>query len=57
MDRAGKKDDDFDYDNDVFFHPSKDIKSTLGTELINKKIVICVTASVACYKTLDLGRI
>ena len=43
--------------NDIFFHPSKDIKSTLGTELIDKKIVICVTASVACYKTIDLVRL
>ena len=41
----------------VYFHPSKDIKSTLGTELIDKKIVICVTASVACYKTIDLVRL
>ena len=38
-------------------HPSKDIKSTLGTELLNKKIVICVTASVACYKSIDLIRL
>lgn len=38
-------------------HPSKDIKSKLGTELLNKKIVVCVTASVACYKSIDLIRI
>lgn len=38
-------------------HPSKDIKGTLGSELNGKKIVICVTASVACYKTIDLIRL
>jgi phosphopantothenoylcysteine decarboxylase/phosphopantothenate--cysteine ligase len=37
-------------------HPSKDIKATLGTELLGKKIVICVTASVACYRSIDLIR-
>jgi phosphopantothenoylcysteine decarboxylase/phosphopantothenate--cysteine ligase len=41
----------------TFLHPSKDIKSTLGTELLDKKIVICVTASVACYRTIDLIRL
>lgn len=44
-------------DKIVYNHPSKDIKSTLGTELLNKKIVVCVTASVACYKTIDLIRL
>jgi phosphopantothenoylcysteine decarboxylase/phosphopantothenate--cysteine ligase len=29
----------------------------LGTELVDKRIVICVTASVACYKTIDLIRL
>lgn len=38
-------------------HPSKDIKCTLGNELLGKRIVICVTASVACYKAIDLIRI
>src|SRR6185437_6432342 len=56
MDNNDKNDNDFD-NTDIFFHPSKDIKSTLGTELIDKKIVICVTASVACYKTIDLVRL
>src|SRR3712207_7337885 len=37
-------------------HPSKDIKASLGTGLLNKRIVICVTASVACYKSIDLIR-
>jgi phosphopantothenoylcysteine decarboxylase / phosphopantothenate---cysteine ligase len=40
-----------------FVHPSKDIQSTLGTELLRKKIIVCVTASVACYKTIDLIRL
>ncbi len=38
-------------------HPSKDIKSTLGNALLNKKITLCVTASVACYKSIDLIRL
>lgn len=38
-------------------HPSKDIKGKYGTELIGKRIVICVTASVACFKTIDLIRL
>ena len=38
------------------YHPSKDIKGILGEELNSKKIVICVTASVACYKAIDLIR-
>lgn len=38
-------------------HPSKDIKGTFGSELVGKKIVICVTASVACYKAIDLIRL
>lgn len=37
-------------------HPSKDINGTLGSEFNGKKIIICVTASVACYKTIDLIR-
>jgi phosphopantothenoylcysteine decarboxylase/phosphopantothenate--cysteine ligase len=38
-------------------HPSKDIKGTYGSELIRKKIVICITASVACFKSIDLIRL
>lgn len=38
-------------------HPSKDIKSSLGTEFKNKKIIVCITASVACYKSIDLIRL
>ena len=45
-------------DNSIFHtHPSKGIKSSLGNELLNKNIVLCVTASVACYKSIDLIRL
>lgn len=37
-------------------HPSKDIQSKLGNSLDNRKIVVCVTASVSCYKSIDLIR-
>jgi phosphopantothenoylcysteine decarboxylase/phosphopantothenate--cysteine ligase len=49
---AGTKDDDI-YD----LHPSMDIKNSLGNELSGKKVVICVTASVGCYKAIDLIRL
>lgn len=42
--------------NQKGLHPSKDIKSTLGNELLGKRIVLCITASVACYKAIDLIR-
>lgn len=42
--------------NNSDHHPSKDIKGTLGYELNDKKVVVCVTASVACYKAIDLIR-
>jgi phosphopantothenoylcysteine decarboxylase / phosphopantothenate---cysteine ligase len=45
--------DDDKYD----LHPSKDIKCTLGNELNGRRVVICITASVACYKAIDLIRI
>lgn len=46
------------YDDDKYgLHPSKDIKCTLGNELFGKRVVICVTASVACYKAIDLIRL
>ena len=38
-------------------HPSKDIIASLGTELLNKKIVLCITGSVAAYKAIDLARL
>ena len=47
----GNDDDKYD------LHPSKDIKCTLGNELNGKRVVICITASVACYKAIDLIRI
>lgn len=38
-------------------HPSKDIVSSDGNELKGKRIVLCVTASVAAYKAVDLSRL
>lgn len=37
-------------------HPSLDIVSTRGTELVDKKIVLCVAGSVAAYKAIELAR-
>ena len=38
-------------------HPSLDITESYGTELSNKKIVLCVTGSVAAYKAIELARL
>ena len=38
-------------------HPSKDIVATQGKEIFGKKIVLCVTGSVAVYKAIDLARL
>ena len=38
-------------------HPSLDIVSSHGTELSGKKIVLCVTGSVAAYKAIELARL
>ncbi|MGI0082468.1 MAG: flavoprotein, partial [Nitrosopumilaceae archaeon] len=38
-------------------HPSLDIVSSHGTELAGKKIVLCVTGSVAAYKAIELARL
>lgn len=38
-------------------HPSKDIMCSDGTELKGKKIVLCISASVAAYKAVDLARL
>ncbi len=38
-------------------HPSKDIVGTDGTELVGKKIVLCITGSVAAYRAIDLARL
>ena len=52
-----RKSVDSNDDDKYGLHPSKDIKCTLGNELFGKKVVICVTASVACYKAIDLIRL
>ena len=38
-------------------HPSLDIVSSHGTELVDKKIVLCVAGSVAAYKAIELARL
>jgi phosphopantothenoylcysteine decarboxylase / phosphopantothenate---cysteine ligase len=38
-------------------HPSKDITSTWGNTLKDKKIVLCVCGSVAAYKAIDFARL
>ena len=38
-------------------HPSFDIVSSDGTELAGKKIVLCITGSVAAYKAIELSRL
>lgn len=38
-------------------HPSKDILGTEGSELEGKKIVLCITGSVAAYRAIDLARL
>jgi len=38
-------------------HPSLDIVSSFGVELTGKKIVLCVTGSVAAYKAIELARL
>ena len=38
-------------------HPSLDIVSSHGTELSGKRIVLCVTGSVAAYKAIELARL
>ncbi len=38
-------------------HPSKDILGTQGTELGGKKIVLCITGSIAAYRAIDLARL
>ncbi len=38
-------------------HPSNDIKGTWGHFLEGKKIVLCVSGSVAAYKAIDLARL
>jgi phosphopantothenoylcysteine decarboxylase / phosphopantothenate---cysteine ligase len=38
-------------------HPSKDILGTEGSELEGKKIVLCITGSIAAYRAIDLARL
>ena len=38
-------------------HPSLDIVGSDGTELSGKKIVLCITGSVAAYKAIELARL
>ena len=38
-------------------HPSLDIVSSDGTELVGKNIVLCITGSVAAYKAIELARL
>jgi len=38
-------------------HPSLDIVSSHGTELAGKKIVLCISGSVAAYKSIELARL
>jgi phosphopantothenoylcysteine decarboxylase / phosphopantothenate---cysteine ligase len=38
-------------------HPSKDIIGSEGSELKDKKIVLCITGSVAAYRAIDLARL
>lgn len=38
-------------------HPSKDITGSDGNELADKKIVLCITGSVAAYRAIDMARL
>ena len=38
-------------------HPSLDIVGSGGTELVGKKIVLCISGSVAAYKAIELARL
>lgn len=38
-------------------HPSKEITGSHGSELAGKKIVLCVTGSVAAYRAVDMARL
>ena len=41
----------------IIIHPSKDITGLEGNELVGKKIVPCITGSIAAYKAIDLARL
>jgi phosphopantothenoylcysteine decarboxylase / phosphopantothenate---cysteine ligase len=38
-------------------HPSKNIAGSAGSEIRGKKIVLCITGSVAAYRAIDLARL
>ncbi|MDQ4101648.1 MAG: bifunctional phosphopantothenoylcysteine decarboxylase/phosphopantothenate--cysteine ligase CoaBC [Thermoproteota archaeon] len=38
-------------------HPSKDIIGTQGAELEGKKVILCITGSIAAYRAIDLARL
>ena len=38
-------------------HPSLDIVSSYGSELDHKKIILCISGSVAAYKAIELARL
>jgi phosphopantothenoylcysteine decarboxylase / phosphopantothenate---cysteine ligase len=42
---------------DACGHPSKNIIATSGREFYGSKIILCITASVAAYKAIDLSRL
>ena len=42
---------------DAHDHPSKDIIGSSGRELLGSKVILCITASVAAYKAIDLSRL
>jgi phosphopantothenoylcysteine decarboxylase/phosphopantothenate--cysteine ligase len=37
-------------------HPSKELRGVLGNDLLGKRVVLCITGSVAAYKAIDLAR-
>jgi phosphopantothenoylcysteine decarboxylase / phosphopantothenate---cysteine ligase len=38
------------------YHPTRDIYCTEGNDLINTRVVLCITGSVAAYKAIDVAR-
>src|SRR3954469_9810969 len=43
--------------SDRRIHPSKNIAGSAGSEIRGKKIVLCITGSIAAYKAIDLARL
>src|SRR5215216_8022289 len=46
-----------EYEKKRGVHPSKDILGREGSELEGKRIVLCITGSVAAYRAIDLARL